>query len=80
MKAGTKERAKKREALTQPNNTHLQRPNSSNPHLELPLYPLNVLQLYSLPPTSSGWFPPKQKQLLRHADSVIPHVTSNIRA
>lgn len=50
---------------------HLQRPHPPNPHFQRTLDALNVLQLDAFPPTPPGRFPPKEQQLLRHADRVV---------
>ena len=49
---------------------HLQRPHSSYPHLKLPLHPLHLVQLYSLPPAPSRRFSPEQQQLLCHTNRI----------
>jgi len=65
----------------QADNTHLQSPDSSDPHLELPLHAVDVVELYALPPTSPGRLPPEQQQLLCHAHSVVAHfVTTDVTA
>lgn len=58
----------------QSNNTHLQRPHPSNPHLELALHALHVVELDTFPPAATGWLAPEKKQLLRHADGITAHI------
>lgn len=49
---------------------HLERPNPSNPDLELAFYTPDIVKLNTFPPATASWFPPEQQQLLSHADSV----------
>lgn len=49
---------------------HLKRPNSPDPHLEFALNSTDIVELDALPPASSRGFPPKEKELLSHADCV----------
>ena len=49
---------------------HLERPDSSNPDLELAFYTPDVVKFNAFPPAAASWFPPEQQQLLSHADSV----------
>jgi hypothetical protein len=66
---------------TKSNNTHLQRPHSPNPYLELALDTLDVFQLNALPPAPPGRFSPEEEQLLSHANSVVAHfVAANVAA
>ena len=71
----TKERGKVVDILasTQSDYAHLQRPHSSDPHLEPALDAIHTLKLDTLPPAPARGLPPKEQQLLRHADSVVAH-------
>jgi hypothetical protein len=60
----------KRDKPKRPTN-HLQSPNSPDPHLQRALHTLHVLQLDTLPPASSGGFPPEEKQFLGHGHGRI---------
>lgn len=64
---------KKSSPSAESNHAHLQRPHAPDPHLELALDALNIVQLDALPPAAPGGFPPEQEQLLRHADGVAAH-------
>jgi hypothetical protein len=62
--------------LTQSNNTHLKCPYSPDPDLEGTLHTLDVVKINTFPPAASGRLSPEQKQLLRHAYSVVTHVVA----
>lgn len=47
---------------------HFQGPDASDPDLEGPLDTLDVFKVDAFPPASPGRFPPKQKELLGHAN------------
>jgi hypothetical protein len=49
---------------------HFQCPDSPYPYLQLALNASDVVKLDTLPPATASWFSPKEKQLLRHSDSV----------
>jgi hypothetical protein len=49
---------------------HFQRPDPPYPHLQLALNASDVVKLNTLPPAAASGFPPEEKQLLRHSDSV----------
>ena len=56
--------------LTEADNTHLKRPNSSDPHLKWSINALNAGELDALPPAATSWLAPEEKKLLCHANSV----------
>lgn len=63
----------------QADDTHLQRPHSSYPDLQLSFHAFYVFQFYSLPPTSSRRFSPEEQKLLSHTYSIGTHlVTTDI--
>ena len=66
-----------RPALAQSNDTHLQRPYSPDPYLELALDSFDMVQLNPLPPASPRRFSPEQKKLLRHAHGTRAHVVAS---
>ena len=49
---------------------HLQRPDSPNPNLQLPLHAIHVLELDPFPPAPPGRFTPEEEEFLCHADGV----------
>ena len=53
---------------------HFQGPHAPDPHLELSLHAIDIIKLDPLPPTSSRWFPPEQKKLLRHPHCAAAHL------
>lgn len=58
---------------------HLECPDPSNPDLEFALYSFDVLKLDALPPASTSWLPPKEQQLLRHANcTVVGYIAPDI--
>ena len=59
-----------------PNDTHLQRPDPPDPHLEPALDALDVVELDALPPAAPGGLAPEQQQLLGHADRVAADVVA----
>ena len=63
-------------ASTQPDDAHLQRPYSSDPHLELALDTVHAFELDTLPPASARGLTPEEQQLLRHADRVVAHLVA----
>lgn len=60
----------------QTNDAHLQRPDATDPHLQLALNALNILELDALPPASPGRLTPEQKQLLGHTHRISTHVVT----
>lgn len=73
-------RGRAQRGLTQPDDAHLQRPHSPDPHLELALDAVHAFELNPLPPASPRGFAPKQEQLLGHADGVVAQiVAANVR-
>lgn len=55
---------------------HFKCPHPSDPHLELPLNSLDIVQLNTLPPTSPCWFPPEEQELLCHSDCVARQIVT----
>lgn len=56
--------------LTEADNTHLKRPDSSDPNLEWSINALDAVELDALPPAAASWLAPEEKKLLCHANSV----------
>lgn len=49
---------------------HLERPDSSYPHLELAFHTPDIVKLNTFPPASTGRFPPEEQELLSHTDGI----------
>lgn len=49
---------------------HFEGPDPSNPHFQFSFNASHVIQLHTLPPATSGGFPPEKKKLLRHSNRV----------
>lgn len=49
---------------------HLEGPDPADPNFDFAFNSVDIVQLNALPPTSSRWFPPKQKKLLGHSDII----------
>lgn len=49
---------------------HFERPDPSDPHLQLAFDAADVLELDAFPPASASWLPPEEKQLLGHTERV----------
>jgi hypothetical protein len=50
---------------------HFQRPDPSNPHLQLSFHAFNTFQIHAFPPASSRRLSPEKKKLLCHADGIV---------
>lgn len=60
----------------QANNTHLEGPHSSNPHLKRSIDSLDILQVDAFPPAPPRRLAPEEKELLGHANGVVVHVVA----
>ena len=63
-------------ASTQPDDAHLQRPYSSDPHLELALDAVHALEFDTFPPAPTCGLAPEEQKLLRHADGIVAHLVA----
>jgi hypothetical protein len=55
---------------------HLQCPNPSNPNLKCTLNTLDILQINTLPPTSSCRFSPEKQELLGHTNRIVGEIVT----
>ena len=64
--------------LTQPDDTHLERPHPPDPNLEFDSlrHALNAVELDTLPPAPPGRLAPEEEQLLRHAHGIAAHLVA----